>query len=168
MANDQHSIFMHQQIPTDYSCLANVLGCLPCNLDGLTERLGYFLLFEVKSGEQLSKGQQIMLKALSAIPQFTILMVHCQWSAPNSKQARDFIPLTFAVMDSTGKVGSEYKTNAGDFATRYDIWLRVPHLGHEPFTCSPEIFEEKFLRMLPGHIQSKALLHVKGARGDGA
>src|SRR5215468_183992 len=110
MNEEKHSIFMHEQIPTDYSCLSNVLNCLPCNLDGLTERLGRFLLFEVKSGEQLSRGQAMMLKALAALPQFTVLMVHCQWAAPNKMGGRDFIPEIFSVMDSAGVVGPEFQT----------------------------------------------------------
>ena len=157
---------MHQQIPTDYSCLGNVLNCLPCNLDGLTERMGNFLLFEVKSGEQMSKGQQMMLTALAALPRFTVLMVHCQWAPPNKKGGRDFIPLSFRVMDNTGGLGPEFLTNKGDFAARYDIWLRRPTSGSDPFTCSPADFQARYIKMLPGGDQGRALAHVLSARSD--
>lgn len=99
---DVTSIFLGQQTATDFSCLKNDLNCLPCNLDGITERMGRFLVLELKHGETLSTGQERMLRALAAVPQFYVLLVDCEWSEPNNKNARSFTPLSFRVLSADG------------------------------------------------------------------
>ena len=162
------SIFLHQQTPTDFSCLRNVLNCLPCNVDGLTERLGRFLLLELKHGEQLSVGQDRMLKALAAISQFTVLLVECEWTPPNAKGGRDFTPQTFRVLGADGTLGPEFSTTRRDMAVRYDVWCRTPTDGERPFTCSAAEFEKTYLRWLPSDQQPAALTAVQSARPEAA
>ena len=162
------SIFLQQQIPTDFSCLKNIQNCLPCNVDGITERLGFFLVFELKHGEHLSTGQALMLKAWATKPGCTILLINCQWTAPNAKHARDFTPENFSVLDATGAVSESCRTNAGDFAARYDVWCRVPSHGARPFTCSASEFEKKYLPYLPGCEKGRALLSVQSVGLSGA
>jgi len=49
---------------------------VPSNLDMLFERKGYFLVGEWKRpNESISIGQQILLKALSKVPRFTVLVI---------------------------------------------------------------------------------------------
>ncbi len=49
---------------------------VPSNLDMLFERKGYFLVGEWKRpNESISIGQQILLKALSRVPKFTVLVI---------------------------------------------------------------------------------------------
>jgi len=165
---DTTSIFLHQQTPTDYSRLKNAMNILPCNLDGVTERLGQFLVLELKHGETLSVGQNRMLQAAAAIPQFTILIVNCQWSPANEKGGRDFTPESFRLMDTKGALGSEYKTNYRAFAVRYDIWCRSPKDGSLPFTCSLEDFQKKYLWWLPGDQQARALVALNSERSSSA
>jgi hypothetical protein len=155
------SIFLHQQIPTDYRCLDNVSGCLPCNVDGLTERCGYFLLFEIKSGEILSGGQTRMLKRLAALQRWTVLVINCPFRNPNEKGGRDFVPATFFVMDNEGNLDREYVTNPKSFALRYDAWLRMPEDGSTPFTCSVAEFQKRYAFRLPGDLPARALALVK-------
>jgi len=155
------SIFLQQQIPTDFSCLRNVLNCLPCNVDGITERMDCFLVFELKHGEELSLGQKRMLVSWASKPLCTILIINCTWTAPNAKNARDFTPESFSVLDANGTGGASYKTNPKDFAVRYDAWCRMPRDGARPFTCSAAEFEEDYLENLPGCEQADALQHIK-------
>jgi hypothetical protein len=154
---DTTSIFLHQQTPTDFSRLKNVMNILPCNLDGVTERLGQFLVLELKHGETLSVGQSRMLQAAAAIPQFTVLIVSCQWSPANEKGGRDFNPESFRVMGTDGALGPEYETNYRAFAVRYDIWCRTPKHGPRPFTCSLVEFQKEYLPWLPSDQQPRAL-----------
>jgi hypothetical protein len=138
MSADKHSIFMLQQTPTDYSCLENRLKCLPCNLDGLTERSGRFLLMELKHGEEISGGQWRMLKALAAIPVFTTLVVDCKRTQTNEKGGRDFLPCVFNTLEGTGEQGETHVTNVEDFRARYVAWLLRPHDGALSFTLPPD------------------------------
>ncbi len=139
-----------------------IRNCLPCNVDGITERLGYFLVFKLKHGEQLSTGQALMLKAWATKPGCTILLINCKWTAPNSKNAREFSPENFSVLDATGAVSQSWRTNTADFAARYDVWCRVPSHGAHPFTCSADEFQRDYMRLLPeGCEQGRALLSVQ-------
>jgi hypothetical protein len=158
------SIFLQQQIPTDFSCLKNIFNCLPCNVDGITERMGCFLVFEIKHGEELSKGQAWMLQAWAGKPGCTILIINCQWTQPNAKNAREFQPESFSVLDATGNQTETFRTTVKDFAARYDAWCRAPQDGARPFTCSPEEFERDYLKMLPGCDQGRALVSVQEGR----
>lgn len=158
------SIFLHQQTPTDFSSLKNVLNCLPCNLDGVTERMAKFLVLELKHGELLSVGQERMLRALAVIPQFTILIVDCEWTPPNAKGGRDFNPQSFHVLNAgEGIPGERYQTNVKDLAVRYHVWIRTPGDGARPFTCSVAEFQKTYLRWLPSDQQPKALSSVQSA-----
>lgn len=164
MDTEKHTIFMRQQIPTFTPAWANATKCLPCNLDGVTERKGRFLVFEVKSGEYLSTGQERMLKALTAIPQFTVLVVFCRWAQPNEKGRRDFLPFTFGILDATGSIVEPHSTNITDFWARYTAWLYKPEQGHLPFTCSVEEFKEKFLHLIPETKREETILALEKAR----
>ena len=61
----------------DFGELSGLLGkVLPSNLDMVLERKGHFLFGEWKrDGEKISKGQEILLKALSELPKTTVLVV---------------------------------------------------------------------------------------------
>jgi hypothetical protein len=51
-------------------------GIQPSDIDGILERFGYFLVMEVKKpGELTSRGQEILLSALSQIPRFTVIKI---------------------------------------------------------------------------------------------
>lgn len=123
------SIFKHEQVATDFSPLmtegVRVNKWLPTNLDGVTERLGQFLLIETKTGEPISVGQQRMLKAFAALPQFTVVIVNCEW-LPAEKGARLFKPESFSVMGSDGSIPPAIVTSTEDFASRYETWCRQP------------------------------------------
>lgn len=148
MNADKHSIFMHQQTPTDYSCLENDFRCLPCNLDGLTERHGRFLLMELKHGEELSGGQWRMLKALAAIPVFTTLIVSCKRTPTNDKGGRDFLPVVYNILDGNGEQGETYVTNVEDFRARYVAWLLRPGDGGLSFTLPADEWKLKYADVL--------------------
>lgn len=56
--------------------IANNPKFLASDIDLIYERNGYFLVFEFKRGaEQLSKGQEILLKQLAKTPKFTVVKV---------------------------------------------------------------------------------------------
>ena len=61
----------------DFEELSGLLGkVVPSNLDMVLERKGHFLFGEWKrDGEKISKGQEILLKALSGLPRATVLVV---------------------------------------------------------------------------------------------
>ena len=61
----------------DFTELMGLLGkVVPSNLDMVYERKGSFLVAEWKrDGEKISKGQEILLKALSGLPKATVLVV---------------------------------------------------------------------------------------------
>jgi len=61
----------------DFGELSGLLGrILPSNVDMVLERKGHFLFGEWKrDGEKISKGQEILLKALSGFPKTTVLVV---------------------------------------------------------------------------------------------
>lgn len=62
----------------DFGELSGLLGkVLPSNLDMVLERKGHFLFGEWKrDGEKISKGQEILLKALSGLPKATVLVIN--------------------------------------------------------------------------------------------
>lgn len=62
----------------DFGELSGLLGkVLPSNLDMVLERKGHFLFGEWKrDGEKISKGQEILLKALSGLPRVTVLVIN--------------------------------------------------------------------------------------------
>jgi len=64
----------------DFSALVGLIPAnpklLPSNLDMVYERHGYFLIAEWKrSSERLSKGQEILLRALAKTKGFTVLLI---------------------------------------------------------------------------------------------
>ena len=61
----------------DFGELSGLLGkVVPSNLDMVLERKGHFLFGEWKRDEEkISKGQEILLKALSRLPKTTVLVV---------------------------------------------------------------------------------------------
>ena len=62
----------------DFTELMGLLGkVVPSNLDMVYERKGSFLVGEWKrDGENISKGQEILLKALSELPSHTVLIIN--------------------------------------------------------------------------------------------
>ena len=62
----------------DFTELMGLLGkVVPSNLDMVYERKGSFLIGEWKrDGESVSKGQEILLKVLSRVPGFTVLIIN--------------------------------------------------------------------------------------------
>lgn len=61
----------------DFSDLEGMLGkCMPSNVDMMMERKGHFLVGEWKRpNERISKGQEILLKALARRHKFTVLII---------------------------------------------------------------------------------------------
>jgi hypothetical protein len=146
--------FIEQQTPVDFSCLKNPSGCMVCNVDGLTEREGHFLLFELKHGEELSMGQFRMLKALAAVPKFTVLVINCKRTPVSEKNARNFHPQTFEVLAADGTLSETYLTTPEDLAARYYAWIRNVKDGSIPFTCSVAEFKKTYVPRLPIHEQT--------------
>ena len=62
----------------DFTESMGLLGkVVPSNLDMVYERKGSFLVAEWKrDGEKISKGQEILLKALSRLPSHTVLIIN--------------------------------------------------------------------------------------------
>lgn len=62
----------------DFTELMGLLGkVVPSNLDMVYERKGSFLVGEWKrDGESISKGQEILLKALAKLPSHTVLIIN--------------------------------------------------------------------------------------------
>jgi len=62
----------------DFEELVGLLGkVVPSNLDMVLERKGHFLFAEWKrDNEKVSKGQEILLKALSGLPRATVLVIN--------------------------------------------------------------------------------------------
>ncbi|CAB5212318.1 hypothetical protein UFOVP192_3 [uncultured Caudovirales phage] len=66
---------------TDYQDFYGVIGSnpyfLPSNVDGICERKGKFLVMEWKrENEQISKGQEYLLKAFAKLPNFIVLIIY--------------------------------------------------------------------------------------------
>lgn len=62
----------------DYGFMKGVISenFMPSNIDGILERNGQFIVMEWKrEGEKFSKGQEILLRALSKTPCFTLLII---------------------------------------------------------------------------------------------
>ena len=61
----------------DFADLSCALGKrLPCNLDMVLERKGYFIIGEWKrSNEKMGMGQQILLRHLAQVDKFTVLII---------------------------------------------------------------------------------------------
>ena len=128
------SIFRNEQTATDYSPLKNPLKFYPTNLDGVTERLGQFLVMENKCGEDISLGQYKMLAEFAKLPQFTVLIVNCEW-LPAERGARLFKPESYSIMGTDGKLSARIETSTTDFASRYETWCRMPKaVGAKAFT----------------------------------
>jgi hypothetical protein len=157
--------FIGEQTAIDFSGLRNPFHCFPCNLDGLTERAGHFLVFELKHGEELSGGQFRMLKALAALPQFTVMVIQCRKTPVSEKNARNFHPQTFEVMAADGTLGDTHLTTVEDMAARYYVWLRNADDGHRPFTCSVAEFQKIYLPRLPECERARALSGIQTAPG---
>jgi hypothetical protein len=147
------SIFLRQQTAIDYSPLTNERKCFPCNVDGVTERDGYFLFFELKHGESFGGGQERMLKLLAALPKVVLLLFNCHWSKPNEKNARVFNPWSVQAMLPKQGGGVELTdlrvTTTADTRARYILWLQVPSRGSRLFTCSAAEFVKDYLRCFP-------------------
>ena len=65
----------------DYGALKGAIptnpNFVPSNIDGIAERNGKFLVMEWKRpNEKVSKGQQILLQALAAQPNFEVLIIY--------------------------------------------------------------------------------------------
>ena len=65
---------------TDYADFKGIIPSnplfLPSNVDGICERNGHFLIMEWKRpDEKVSKGQEILLKALAENPRFIVTII---------------------------------------------------------------------------------------------
>ena len=66
----------HQDYADFKGLIATNPGFVPCDLDGIAERNGQFLIMEWKKpGEKLSEGQKIMLKALAKKEGFIVTII---------------------------------------------------------------------------------------------
>jgi len=124
------SVIKNKQIPLDFSCLQNQGKWLPSNLDGTSHRQvgekDYFLHFECKHGEPVSKRQEILLAALARRGDI-VLIVHCKRVYDEALNVIRFTPLAYEILN-TGEVMS---TNVAQFASRYENWCRQPSKGLE-------------------------------------
>ena len=60
-----------------YGLIHDNAGFLPSNVDGICERKGKFLVMEWKrENENISKGQQYLLKAFAKQPNFIVLIIY--------------------------------------------------------------------------------------------
>ena len=67
----------HQDYADFKGLIATNPGFVPCDLDGIAERNGQFLIMEWKKpGEKVSNGQRIMLQALAAKPSFMVVIIY--------------------------------------------------------------------------------------------
>jgi hypothetical protein len=65
---------------TDFSAFEGLIAenpkFLPSNVDGICERNGHFLVMEWKRpNEKISKGQELLLKALAQTPKFMVFIM---------------------------------------------------------------------------------------------
>ena len=66
----------HQDYADFKGLIATNPGFVPCDLDGIAERNGQFLIMEWKKpGEKLSEGQKIMLKSLAKKEGFIVTII---------------------------------------------------------------------------------------------
>ena len=114
------STFHRPQYAEDFSFLDH--PCLPTNLDGLTERHGKFLVIEVKHGEGISTGQNIMLEQLSRQPNFTVLVLNARWVSPDTMNARPVVPYFYRLVID-GELQDPVITDAWGFKIRYHQWF---------------------------------------------
>jgi hypothetical protein len=116
------------QIPTDFGTLRH--KCLPSNLDGITERCGRFLVLEVKqANEWVSIGQERMLRALAALPQFDVMVVRCKTVNPDERGARPFFPIAYRFIEED----TATHTTLERFVRMYSRWCSNPLLGKANF-----------------------------------
>lgn len=81
---------------------------LPSNIDMLMERKGKFLLCEWKrEGEEFGGGQKLLLKALAAHPDFTVLIV--QGNTDNGMEVQKFWEVCFNQLRFRGGSTAELK-----------------------------------------------------------
>jgi len=60
-----------------YGLIQDNAGFLPSNVDGICERKGKFLVMEWKrENEQISKGQEYLLKAFAKMPNFIVIIIY--------------------------------------------------------------------------------------------
>lgn len=99
----------------------------PSDLDGLTERNRDFLVLEVKRGEEnFSNGQVWMLRKLSLVPRFTVVVVYSEHEIDPVTDSLLVVPSSFAVFKN-GELSEKIVTDPVDFAKRYGVWC-----GHQP------------------------------------
>lgn len=88
----------------------------PSDLDAVLEVCGSFLVLECKQpGEELKRGQEILLQQLARLPQFKVLIVR---GFPETSE-----PLTVEVMGPDG-IGPVKPCNRTQFQEFVDAWIR--------------------------------------------
>lgn len=104
---------------------------LPSNVDGIschiTERRGNFLFQEVKRGEPLPTGQNILLEGLARLPQFVVLVVRSEMVPPDDKNCREVVPRFYNYYYNDNGVillSSPIKTNPEHFRNLYHRWFK--------------------------------------------
>jgi hypothetical protein len=145
--------------------------CLPTNVDGLTERCGYFLFFENKHGERFGAGQKRLLEAQAKQPKTVVLFYDCDWSPADKNNARLFCPHKVTAKFSTDGVTvttAERATTTEDTRARYLAWVQFPSGDAGHFTCSASEFETRYLPNFPEHIQPRALAAVTACEKESA
>lgn len=87
------------------------------DVDGLfvVERKGYFIFIETKTiNEPLTLGQEILLKELSKVNKFTVILLRGETGLP--------VELTIY---KNGKQGAKEMTNKKLFQNRVDTWFEI-------------------------------------------
>jgi hypothetical protein len=165
---------LREQMPIDFTGLmVETSACIACNIDGLSEKDGHFLVFECKHGEDYGTGQTLMLNNLAGVPKVTVLVLLCGWLKPNEKNCRPFNPrVVRAVIHTPGMrvfprpeltLTEGRITSLQDMRARYELWLQVPSLPPRVFTCSADEFERDYLSLLPQHRQQLLMQRVRTA-----
>lgn len=114
---------------TDFGTLrgtsSNSRTSYPSNIDGIDERNGHFLFYEIKQlNEQTSEGQQRMLEALAKMPKTTVLIVRCNGERTAIGATR-FNPVSYERIYAGGMTSMPVKVTLQSFAKLRDDWFRA-------------------------------------------
>lgn len=95
----------------------------PSNIDGIDERNGHFLFYEIKQlHEQTSEGQQRMLEALAKVPNAVVLIVRVNGERTAINATR-FNPVSYERVYPNGMTAMSVACTLPGFAKMRDEWF---------------------------------------------
>jgi hypothetical protein len=104
---------------------------VPSNLDGCDQKGDFFLCYEIKNpGEQVSIGQEIMLKALARCQRHTVLIVHCTGERTAINATR-FVPVTYERIYPNGMITMPVPCNLTQFIELRNTWFKAATGGND-------------------------------------